>query len=139
KAVLSQDWKTAYPLIAFSEEGKKKAPDADAFATLQNQQINSNPFVSQIFNQLKEAAQTATVGEPVINGDKADVPTSIKMSGSLGGTYKGTAHMINEGGVWKFDLTSGSAMDTIKANIDLVGRPEGGGIGGGSGFSLPGK
>lgn len=136
KGILSQDWNTVYPLIAFNESDRKKYPDAQSFASETQKQIDSNPLAAQVIGQLKNAASTATVGEPVITGDKADVPTSVKMSSPIGElTFKGTAHMVNQAGIWKFDLTSNNQGDILKANQDLIGKPEGmGGLGGGLGL-----
>ena len=126
-AALKQDWKTAYPLCAFSPEGKKTFPNAEAFETVSKEgydKLAENPVFAQVIQQLKSAADTATVGDPVMNGDQSDVPTSLKMN-VLGQslTLKGTAHMVNDGGIWKLNVTGTTAQELAKVSEDLVGRP----------------
>ncbi len=126
-AALKQDWKTAYPLCAFSAEGKKTFPNAEAFETVSKEgydKLGENPIYAQAIQQLKTAADTATVGDPVTNGDQSDVPTSLKLN-ILGQsmTLKGTAHMVNDGGIWKLNVTGTTAQELAKVSEDLVGRP----------------
>lgn len=136
-----QDWKKVYSLAALSEEDKKKYPDAEAFAKDGASKIASNPMAQAGLAQLKNMLSDISVGDATITGNKADVPTSAKLS--VGGndiTLKGTAHMIKDGGAWKFD-TTGNDQQNAQAFADLIGKPEGmagmmggmGGMGGGRG------
>ena len=128
KAYLAQDYKTAYSLVALSPETQKKYPNADAFAADRTKTVDtvlaSNPLLAKLKASIQEstkaAVATATVGDPVVTGDKADVPTSCQVS-FMGRSvkFKGTAHMVNESGIWKLDMTSGEAQNSTA----LVGRP----------------
>ena len=128
QAALKQDYKTAYDLCYLNAEGKKKYPDAAAFEAETKRAYDalaaSNPLIASAIEGLKTAADTITVGDPVVNGDKADVPTGIKLD-ILGQktSLKGTAHMTNDGGIWKLDVGGATAEDLGKLNQDLVGRP----------------
>jgi hypothetical protein len=131
KAFLSQDFKTAYTLSAFGPNGKKTYPDADSFAAAQqtaaNNLISKIPGGQTLLDAVKaaaaKAAATAAVGEPTINGDTAEVPTSCDLT-LMGRTVKvkGAAHMINEAGMWKLDLTSDNMQQLNKAASDLIGK-----------------
>jgi len=131
KAYLSQDYKTAYALTALSPEDAKKFPNAESFASEREKAVDkllgSNPafanLKSAIQESAKSAAASASVGEPVVNGDKADVPTSCQMT-IMGQSFgmKGTAHLINESGVWKLDLTTPASA--LQNQIDLQGKPD---------------
>ena len=128
QAALKQDYKTAYDLCYLNAEGKKKYPDVAAFEAETKRAYDalaaSNPLIASAIEGLKTAADTITVGDPVVNGDKADVPTGIKLD-ILGQktSLKGTAHMTNDGGIWKLDVGGATAEDLGKLNQDLVGRP----------------
>ena len=53
--------------------------------------------------------------------------------------FKGTAHMIKDGGIWKFDATSTSGADSQQYGKDLFGTPDtSGGSGGAMGSPTPG-
>ena len=129
KSYLSQDYKAAYSLSALGPTGKKNFPDADSFATAQQTAINTFltklPFGSSLLDSLKAAATTAAVGEPVVTADKAEVPTSCTLT-FMGRSVKmkGTAHMVNDGGIWKMDLTADNTQEATNAGRDLVGKPE---------------
>jgi hypothetical protein len=128
KAYLSQDYKMAYTLSALGPNGKKTYPDADTFAAAQQTAVNN--FLSKIpFGQalpaaFKAAAATATVAEPAIDGDTAEVPTACALT-FMGRSVKmkGAAHMINDAGMWKLNLTSDDVQQTTKAGSDLIGKP----------------
>lgn len=131
RAYLTQDYKSAYALSALSPEMLKKYPDADTFASAQHSIadgiISGNPNLAPLKSAIetagKEAAASASVGNPAILGDKADVPTSssINIMGQSA-VYKGTAHMINDNGIWKLDLTAAGAQNQARAAMDLVGQ-----------------
>lgn len=136
KALLKdQDWKTSYGLVAFSNAEKTKYPTADAWAKHQEELMNSMPGAKAALEQLKAGVSEMTVGEPVMTEKGADVPTSAKLSimgQSL--TFKGTAHMIKEGGIWKLDGT-GAEGNGAKVGQDLLGKPDlPAGMGGGMGM-----
>lgn len=129
KGFLAGEYKTCYQYCAFGPENLKRYPDADSFSRQIDEavtKITANPVLEGIPAAMKAAAATATVGEPVINGNKADVPTTCRAT-LVGNevTFKGTAHMVNQWGVWKVDLTSDAPEDTDKTWKDLVGTPTG--------------
>jgi len=134
-ALIKQDAKAMYPLIELSDETKKAAPNADSFAeqtTAGVQQYSqANPIVAQGLEMLKSISDIQA-GEPVIDGDKAEVPVSSKMS-IMGQqiTMKGTAHMVNRMGIWKIDARTNSLTDMEKVGKDLLGKPDLSGFGGG--------
>jgi hypothetical protein len=120
-----QDWRKGYSLIAFSEEDKKKYPDAETFAkegvnTLQNNQLAR--FAMEV---LKNGLSDISVGEPTIEGNKATVPTSAKLTvGGRSITLRGSAPMIKEWGVWKFDATSTSSVQMAQNLLRVLGQPD---------------
>jgi hypothetical protein len=128
-AMNQRDWKALFYLCAWSSSSRVGPGDADEFArasdTAFNQGLSSAPpQVQAAVNTLKMA-----VGEPKIDGSTADVPTTTTMTiGPVTVTFKGTAHMIRQSGIWKLDLTKGSPQDPgawQKAGADLIGKPEG--------------
>jgi hypothetical protein len=128
RATVKQDYKALYPLIALSDEAKKQVPDADTFAQKAEQNTNqlaaSNPIIKLGLDAMKNITDI-NVGEPTINGDKAEVPTSAKMSiNGITLTFKGMAHMINQGGIWKLDETAGDMASGMQAGQDMVGKPD---------------
>jgi hypothetical protein len=131
-----QDWKKVYSLLALSEEDKKKYPNAEAFEKDGVGKLSTNPMAQAGLAQLKNALSDIAVGDATVTDNKADVPTSAKLA--IAGqsiTMKGTAHMIKDGGAWKFDGT-GNEQQSQQAFQDLIGKPEGmggmmGGMGGG--------
>jgi len=124
KAVLLQDYKSAYELIELSPDDQKKYPNVDAFAADAGKVANG---LGPVKDALKAAASTITVGEPTINGDKAEVPTSCSLS-AFGRDIKvkGTAHMKNDLGIWKLDATADSLTGSGGRNAfrDLIGTPD---------------
>lgn len=129
-AIAKQDWKGLYPFLALSEEDLKQMPDADTFAQKTQQAINSNPVGKMGMEALK-GIKDIQVGEPTINGDKADVPTSATLT-FMGQSIKmkGTAHLIQSDGEWKMATGGQQAM---QVGQDLIGKPEGMGAAGGPG------
>ncbi len=134
KSLVAQDWKTLYDLTALSEDAQKKAGTSEEFAKTMSDALDSNPQAKMGLDALKQNLTDIAVSEPKLDGGKADVPTSAKLK--LGGrsiTFRGVAHMINEGGIWKLDSTSNNLQDGMETGKDLIGKPEGF-SGGGLGF-----
>jgi len=126
KAMLTQDYKTAYELTALSPEAQKKYPNAEAFAADAGKYADGlGPLKSTILESAKAAAPSATVGPATITGDKAEVPTSCTIS-IMGHEIKltGTAHMKNDFGIWKLDRTAESDAEGSQAFKDIVGKPD---------------
>ncbi len=132
RAYLSQDFRAAYALSAFSPDTLKLYPNADVFAAEQSKVVDaalSNPTVapikSAILDSVKKAADSAVVGDPTVTGNRADVPTSTSLS-LMGQTvnFKGAAHMVNDFGIWKLDLMTDSGSAPTQAGRDLMGHAE---------------
>jgi len=127
-AIQKQDWKTMYFLTLFSPNVRKEMPDdADAFATGVRAGINSEKDGQKTIDDLLNNLSEITVLDPVMTADKADVPTSAKLTVN-GRTvfFKGTAHMIKDRDVWKWDLTFSDDTKTAteQALLALIGKPQ---------------
>ena len=128
-AIQKQDWKSMFVLTLFSPNVRKEmGTDADAFATGVRTGINSEKDGQKTIDDLLNNLSEITVADPVINGDKADVPTSAKLT--INGTpvvFKGTAHMIKDKDAWKWDLTfsDDTKAATEQALLALIGKPIG--------------
>jgi len=127
-AIQKQDWRSMYFLTLFSETVRKQMPDdADAFATGVRTGINGQPDGQKTLDDLLNNLSEIEVAEPVVSGNKADVPTSAKFT--LNGrvvTFKGTAHMIKDREIWKWDLTfsDDTKAATEQALLALIGKPQ---------------
>jgi hypothetical protein len=89
--------------------------------------INSDKDGQKTMDDLLNNLSEIEVGEPSISGDKAEVPTSAKFA--INGTtvpFKGMAHMIKDGDVWKWDLTfsDDTKVATEQALLALIGKPQ---------------
>lgn len=126
RAVLSQDWKTAYPLLTFSEDDKKKYSDVSKFEqSMQSEvvRIRKNPIYAVLLESAKTNADSASVGDPIQKGEKVDVPTAMEISTGLGNIkFNGTAHMVNDFGTWKLEW-GGRSNGQLGAAGDLIGKP----------------
>ena len=124
--IQKQDWEALYSLVLFSPKLRlEMGGQSKEFAAGVRQGINesdSGKAVKELFDNMSDIA----VGEPVINGDKADIPTSSKVI-LKGRTafFKGTAHMIRDGQSWKWDLsfTEDVGAATSQQLIALIGTP----------------
>jgi len=127
-AIQKQDWRSMYFLTLFSQTVRNQMPDdADAFATGVRSGINGAPDGQKTLDDLLNNLSEIAVAEPVVNGDKADVPTSAKLT--INGrvvTFKGTAHMIRDRDVWKWNLTfsDDTKAATEQALLALIGKPQ---------------
>jgi hypothetical protein len=127
KVIKNQDWKAMYSLILFpSGVAKPTATSADEFAAGFRDGINQKDggaAVNNLFNNMSDIA----VGEPAVNGDKADVPTSatITINGKAL-VFKGVAHMKKDGDTWKWDLsfTEDLTAATEQELQALLGKPQ---------------
>lgn len=125
KYAVAQDYKAMYPLVALSEETQKKYPDADSFVQKTQEELNANPGLRDMMQKSKDLVSDIKVGEPKIDGNKAEVPTSAKVNVlGMSINFNGTAHMINQSGVWKLDLTEASPQELQQKSMDLVGKPD---------------
>ena len=115
-ALGARDWKTIYMLVEFPADTKTKYPNADAFASSMNSELEkaqSIPGAGSLVDSFTKAYQSAQVGEPTINGDTATVPVTMTVSLSFGGakTEKTSTQQIplrKVSGVWKIDGMQGA-------------------------------
>jgi hypothetical protein len=130
KAVRDQDYKAMFYLMAFTVKGKATLSNADQFALDVKKGYESGfktkeeqAVTDRIFHSIAEIM----IGEPVITGDKAEIPTSAKITAN-GETkfFKGRAHLIKDEGVWKLDLTIDEDAEKAMAQRvqELFGQPE---------------
>ena len=111
KAAGAQDWKAVYPLVELPADTKAQCPDAAAFATYMTAQLekaHATPMGGPVVDAILTAYQTAQVGEPVIDGDSAKVPVTLKVSlatfGASGDKPMNIQVPLHKvGGVWKID------------------------------------
>jgi len=101
--------------------------DADAFAEGVRRGISSDEDGQKTVNDVLDNLSNITVGDPVVSGDKADVPTSARLA--INGrvlVFKGIAHMIKDSEVWKWDLTfsDDTKAATEQAMLALIGKPQ---------------
>lgn len=126
--IKNQDWKALYYITIFSAKVRADLPDdADQFASGIAKGIkDSDPdgVVDKLFRSISDI----TIGEPVMNGNSADVPTAanLTVSGKVI-RFKGTAHMAKEKDVWKWDLsfTDDPQQATSVGIQNLLGKPDG--------------
>jgi hypothetical protein len=126
--IKNQDWKALYFITIFSAKVRADLPDdADQFAAGIAKGIHdSDP--DGVVDKLFKSISDITIGEPVMNGNSADVPTSanLTVSGKVL-RFKGTAHMTKEKDVWKWDLSfTDDPQQATSAGIQaLLGNPDG--------------
>jgi hypothetical protein len=126
QAIQKQDWKTMFYLTKFSEAGTKGVGnDPDGFARGIKQSIDKDPKARKSLDALFGAMSNLAVGTPTIRGKHADVPTSATVTApDRKVDYKGIAHLIDDNGVWKWDLTATDDVDaaTNKGMTELLGK-----------------
>jgi len=126
--IKNQDWRVLYFITIFSAKVRADLPDdTDQFAAGIAKGIkDSDPdgTVDKLFKSISDI----TIGEPVIDGNSADVPTSanLAVSGKVV-RFKGTAHMSKEKDVWRWDLsfTDDPQQATSVGIQNLFGKPDG--------------
>jgi hypothetical protein len=130
RAIRDQDYKAMFYLLAFTPKGKTTLTTPEQFDIDMRKGYESGfktaqekETVDHIFKSIAEIM----IGEPVISEDKALVPTSSKITANgQTRTFKGEAHLINDEGVWKLDLTF--TEDSEKAMSqrvsELFGKPD---------------
>jgi hypothetical protein len=130
KAVRDQDYKAMFYLMAFTPKGRATLTTAEQFALDMQKGYESSfktPAEKETTDRIFRSISEIMIGEPVIAGGKAAIPTSAKITAN-GRTlvFKGQAHLIRDDDVWKLDLTF--TDDTEKATAqrvsELFGAPE---------------
>lgn len=128
KAMQRHDWKEIFQLSAFSPVlTKSLGSDANAGAKAIGNAVGSDPDGKKVFDAVTKSMSDVAVGEPIIMGDKANVPTTstAKLDGK-DVKFRGLARLIKSGGVWKWDLTSSDDIETATAEAltELLGSME---------------
>jgi hypothetical protein len=125
QVIQKQDWESLYFLVLFAPKLKlEMTGHSKEFAGGVREGIGEDgaKTIDELFNNMSEIA----IGEPIIKGNKAEVPTSCRdiVKGKTV-FFKGTAHMIKDGEVWKWDLTSSEDIGqaTSQELIALIGTP----------------
>jgi len=130
RAVRAQDYKAMFYLMAFTAKGRATLTTAEqfvidtakgyagSFKTKEEQEVTD-----RIFHSIADIM----VGEAVIAGDRAVVPTSARITAN-GQTrlFRGSAHLIKQDGVWKLDLTIDDDAEkaTAQRTSELFGKPD---------------
>ena len=130
KALRDQDYKALFYLLAFTPKGKATLTTADQFA-IDTQKGYDGSFKTlqekETMDRIFKSISDIMIGEAVIAGGKAVIPTSAKITANAPTqTFKGQAHLINEEGVWKLDLTFTDDAEKAVAQrtSELYGQPE---------------
>ena len=133
RTLRDQDWKAWYYLAAFSPklkaELKEKGTTADDFAADVWKGYNSSfktPEEKKATDDIFKSITEIMVGEAVITGQTAVVPTTAKISaGGKTRTFKGAAHLVDDAGVWKLDLTFSDDAEkaTSQRVSEIFGSP----------------
>ena len=128
KAIQRQDWKEMFILSKYAPAAEKAfGSDVDAIAADIRKGIESDPEGKKVLDALTKNMADISVGEPTLNGDTAEVPTSstVKLSGKVV-TLRGVAKLIRSGSSWKWDMTFTDDIETATAQAmtDLLGTPE---------------
>jgi hypothetical protein len=125
--IKNEDWKGLFFIVKFSAKVQADMPtDPDVFAKGMADGIReSDP--DGVTDKLFKSISDITVGEPVVNGNNADVPTAANLT--INGKvfrFKGTAHLVQDKNVWKWDLTfTDDAQQATSQGIQtLLGKPD---------------
>jgi hypothetical protein len=130
RVIRDQDYKAMFYLMAFTTKGKTTLSTAEQFA-LDVRKGYEGGFKTKeeqaVTDSIFKSIAGIMVGEPVITGDKAVIPTSAKITAN-GETkvFKGSAHLIKDEGVWKLDLTIDDDAEKAMAQRvqELFGQPD---------------
>lgn len=130
QALRDQDYKALFHLLAFTANGQATLTTADDFARDVRAGYDSGfktPEEKAISDRILTSISEIMIGEPVITGTKAAIPTSAKIT--VKGqtlTFKGMAHLIQDKGVWKLDLTFDEDSEKTMAQRtgELIGSPD---------------
>ncbi len=114
-------------IVKFSPKVQADMPDdPDVFATGLAQGIrDSDP--EGVVDKLFKSITDIMIGEPVVNGNNAEVPTAANLT--INGKvvhFKGTAHLVQDKNVWKWDLTAtdDAQKATSQGIQELIGKPD---------------
>lgn len=124
QAFRDQNYRALFYLIAFTEKGQATLTTAEDFARDTRAGYDGGfktPEEKAVSDRILTSISGIMIGEPVITGTTAAVPTSAKITVN-GQTlvFKGIAHLIQDKGVWKLDLTIDE--DSEKAMAQRTGE-----------------
>lgn len=124
-----QDYKAMYYLLAATEKGKANFGTVDQFASDVQKGYDDSfktPEEKAESDNLLKSISDILIGEAVITGNKAVVPTSARITiNNQVYTFKGQAFLIQDEGVWKLDLTfdENSEKAMGQRTAELLGKP----------------
>jgi len=130
QAIRDQDYKALFYLMAFAPKAKETLTTAEAFAIDFKSGYDASfktPEDHERTDKILHSISDIMIGEPVVTGNKAAIPTSAKITGNgVTLTFRGQANLINDGGVWKLDLTftDDSEKATAQRVSEIFGQPE---------------
>lgn len=125
-----QDYRALYYLVAATEKGKTMFGTVDQFALDVKNGYDSGfktPEEKTKTDNILKSISSIMIGEPVITGNKAAIPTSSRITiDNKVYTFRGTANLIQDDGVWKLDLTFDENVEKAMAQrtAELLGKPE---------------
>lgn len=130
QALRDQDYRALFHLLAFTAKGQATLTTAEDFARDVRAGYDSGfktPEEKAISDRILASISGIMIGEPVITGNKAAIPTSARIT--VKGqtlTFRGMAHLIKDKGVWKLDLTFDEDSEKTMAQRtgELIGSPE---------------
>lgn len=129
QSLRDQDYKAMYYLLAATEKGKAMFGTVDQFALDVQKGYDDSfktPEEKTVSDNILKSISDIMIGEPVIAGNKAVVPTSAKITiNNKVYTFKGEAFLILDEGVWKLDLTFDEDSEKAMAQrtTELLGKP----------------
>ncbi len=130
RATRDQDYKAMYYLLALPPAAKAKLPPPEQFAADMRRGYQSSfktPEELAKFDAIFHSISDIMIGEPVITGNTATVPTSAKITANgMTRVFHGEAHLILDDGVWQLDLTftNDSEKSMAQREAELFGNPE---------------
>jgi hypothetical protein len=130
QSLRDQDYTAMFYILAFTEKGRASLTTAERFAIDAKRgydQSFKTPEEKKVSDDILLSISEIKVGEPVITGGKAVVPTSAKITvDNKIFVFKGEAHLIKDfDGVWKLDLTFDENPEAAMAQrtTELLGKP----------------
>lgn len=130
KALGAQDFESLFHLMAFTEQQRAGLTTAKQFALDMRTGYEGGfktPEEKARADAILKSITGIMVGEAVISGVHAAVPTSARITiDGQSRTFKGSANLILDKGVWKLDLTfdEDGAKAMEKRSSELIGQPE---------------
>ena len=122
----TRDWKTLYDLIAFSPKIAPTVGDQDKFVA-DFQKGLSEKGGDEALDKLMGNISNIRTGSPILEGDKAYVPTTsvLQIEGQKM-RFLGAIKLVKVSSVWKWDLSFSDDLEkaTSQRFLELLGAPE---------------